>query len=103
MIVTATQIKIKSIVGFLRFLARVRKVNAQLNKADGLVFVKFSGFSTLSGWESYAALKAFCNNGHHLEAMKNINNIGKVRSFTWEALTEPDWKEAKEKLHAVQF
>lgn len=48
-------------------------------------------------------MEAFRNNGHHLNAMKSIKNIGKTKSITWEALSEPDWHEAIEKLRGVQF
>ena len=103
MIVTATQIKLKSIFGFFRFLPRVKNIQAQLSETDGLVFQKFKGLRTLTGWESKDAMKAFRNNGYHLDAMKNIKNIGKAKSITWEAQSEPEWHEAIEKLHAVKF
>jgi hypothetical protein len=103
MIITATQIKINNIFGLLCFITSVQKIRGQLSKAEGLVFVKYNGLSTLSGWENHAAMKAFRNNGHHLDAMKNIKNIGKAKSITWEAQSEPDWHKAKERLHSVQF
>lgn len=103
MIVTATHIKIKNIVGFFRFIPRVKNIRVQLSKAEGLLFVKFNGFRTLTGWESYEALKAFRNNSHHLDAMKNVKYMGKSKSITWEAEVEPDWKEAIEKLNSVSF
>lgn len=103
MIVTATQIKVKGIIGYLRFIPAVRNIRKQLSNVDGLVFVKFSGGSTLTGWESHDAMKAFRNSGYHLDAMKNIKNIGKAKSITWEALSEPDWHEAKQKLLGVPF
>ena len=99
MIVTATQIKLNGIMGFIRFIPLVRKIIAQLNKTDGLIFMKFNGLRTLTGWESIEAMQAFRNNGHHLDAMKNKKHIGKVKSVTWETQTEPDWDEAKKKLH----
>ena len=103
MIITATQIKIKSIVGFLCFVPRVRNIRDQLSNVDGLVFVKLNGFRTLTGWGNHEAMKAFRNKGHHLDAMKNLQNIGKAKSITWEAQSEPDWREAKEKLRGVEF
>jgi hypothetical protein len=103
MIITATQIKIKSIVGFLRFIPRVRNIRDQLSNVDGLVFVKVKGLRTLTGWESHETMRTFRNKGHHLDAMKNIKNIGKAKSITWEAQSEPDWREAKEKLRGVEF
>lgn len=103
MIVTATQIKIQSLAGFLRFIPMVSKIRYQLSNVDGLIFVKFNGVRTLTGWKSQEAMKAFRNNGHHLDAMKTIKTIGKTKSITWEAQSEPDWQEARKKLGSVQF
>ena len=103
MIVTATQIKIKSIIGFFHFLPIVKNIKMQLTNANGLVFQKFKGSRTLTGWENKEAMKAFRNNGHHLDAMKNLKNVGKAKSITWETHTEPHWREAIEKLRGVQF
>ena len=103
MIVTATQIKIKSIIGFFHFIPNVKNIQTQLANAEGLVFQKFKGFRTLTGWENKEAMKAFRNSGHHLDAMKNIKNIGKAKSITWETQSEPHWHEAIEKLRGVQF
>lgn len=85
MIVTTTQIKISSIRGFIRFILLVRKIIEQLNQTDGLVFMKFNGLRTLTGWES-------------VEAMKNIKSIGKTKTVTWETQTEPEWDKAKKDL-----
>lgn len=103
MIITATQIKIKSILGFIRFIPRIRNIKSQLAKVDGLLFIEFNGFRTLTGWESYEAMKAFRSNGHHLEAMKNIKHIGKSKSITWDAQSKPEWSLVKEKLSEVPF
>ena len=103
MVITATQIKIKSILGLFRFMQRVKNIQTQLSKVDGLVFQKYKGLRTLTGWESNDAMKAFRNNGYHLDAMKNIKNIGKAKSITWEAQSEPEWHEAIKKLRAVKF
>ena len=102
MVIVATQIKIKSIIGFIRFIRMAFKVRGQLNKVDGLVFLKFKTFNTLSGWESDEAMKAFRNSGHHLEAMRNVKAMGKPKSISWEAEHEPDWGEAMEKLQGVR-
>lgn len=103
MVIVATQIKIKSIVGFIRFVRMAFKVKKQLNKVDGLVFLKLKTFNTLSGWESNEAMKAFRNSGHHLEAMRNIKAMGKPKSISWGAEHEPDWEEAIIKLQGVRF
>ena len=101
--ITATQIKIKGISAFFRFFTRVAKIRKQLASAEGVIFVKFSGLRTLTGWESEADMKAFRNSGAHLEAMKNIKNIGKAKSISWQADAEPEWHEAKTKLDSIQF
>ena len=103
MIVTATQIRIKGIMGFFRFFPRVNRIKNQLARTEGLIFLKFKGLSTLSGWDSIEAMKAFRNSDHHLEAMKNIKHIGKTKSITWESSKEPDWEEAKVKLNEMHF
>ena len=103
MVITATQIKIKSILGFIRFIPRIRNIKSQLSKIDGLLFVEFNGLRTLTGWESFEAMRAFRSNGHHLDAMKNIKHIGKSKSITWEAESKPNWNHVKEKLNEVQF
>lgn len=101
--ITATQIKIKGIRAFFRFFASVAEIRKQLASAEGIIFVKFSGLRTLTGWRSYDDMKAFRNSGPHLEAMKNIKNIGRAKSISWEADEEPGWPEAKSKLDRMQF
>jgi len=103
MIVTATQIKIKGILGLCRFFPKVRNIKKQLGTSDGLIFARFQGLRTLTGWDNYDAMKTFRNSGSHREAMKNIRSIGKAKSITWETRVQPDWHEAKKKLEDVQF
>ncbi len=103
MVITATQIKIKSIFGFIRFIPRIRNIKTQLSKVEGLLFVEFNGFRTLTGWESVEAMKLFRSNGHHLNAMKNVKHIGKSKSVTWEAESKPSWSDVKEKLSEIKF
>lgn len=103
MVITATQIKIKSILGFIRFIPRIRNIRSQLSKVDGLLFVEFNGLRTLTGWESFEKMKSFRNNGHHLDAMENVKYIGKSKSITWEAESKPNWNKVKEKLNEVHF
>jgi len=103
MIVTATELKVKSIAGFFRMFPRVRDIKKQLNAAEGIIFVKYQGFCTLTGWESKEDMRAFRNSGPHLEAIKNIRSIGGAKSITWETQKEPDWGEANQKLKDVSF
>lgn len=103
MIVTATEIKTNSVIAFFRFVPRVFRIQKQLKNIDGLIFMKFKGLCTLTGWENEKAMKAFRNSGHHLSAMKSIKNIGKTKSITWEADSEPNWQEANQKLSEVSF
>jgi len=103
MIVTATEIKIKNILGLLRFIVNVKRIQAQLRNTDGLVFIKYKGFRTLTGWENLESMKKFRHTGHHLNAMKNLRKIGRAKSFTWETQSEPKWDEALEKLSKVNF
>ncbi len=103
MVITATQIKIKSILGFIRFIPRIRNIKSQLSKVDGLLFLEFNGFRTLTGWESLEKMKAFRASGHHLDAMKNVKHIGKSKSITWEEEVKPSWEKVKDKLNEVNF
>lgn len=103
MVITATQIKIKSILGFIRFIPRIRNIKSQISKADGLLFIEFNGLRTLTGWKNFEKMKSFRNNGYHLDAMKNVKHIGKSKSITWEEEAKPDWGKVKEKLNEVHF
>lgn len=102
MVVTATQIQLKGIGGYIRFFLSIRKISNQMKLADGLIFVKTKGFRTLTGWEDYVSMKKFRNSGPHLEAMKNIKKIGVGKSVTWEANSEPPWQEAEARLRGLQ-
>jgi len=103
MIISATQIKITSIIGYLRFFPLVSRTKKQLAEVDGLLFIKTKGLRTLTGWQSREAMMAFRNNGHHLEAMKKTNKIGFTKSTTWEADNEPAWDEVKARLQSLEF
>ena len=103
MIVTATQIEITRLTGFLHFVLGVRSVKKQLNQDDGVEFFEFQGLCTLSAWMSLDEMKRFRNSGAHLEAMKRLRKIGRAKSITWEAPTAPSWDEAKLRLKSVQF
>jgi hypothetical protein len=103
MTVTATQIKIEGFCAFFRFLASVRSVRNQLRGSSGLVFVKFRGTRTLTGWENLAAMHAFRNSGAHPDAMRNLKEIGNAKSVTWEASDEPGWEEAIRRLDHIAF
>lgn len=101
MVVSATEIKLKGFQGYIRFFLSVRRIVKQLRQADGLIFVKTKGLRTLSGWSDYDSMKKFRNSGPHLDAMRNIKNIGVGKSATWEASSEPSWQEAKKRLSGL--
>ena len=98
MIVTATRIRIQGITGLIRFFRLVIKVRQQVDQAEGLVFVKTRGFTTLTGWESLQAMQAFRDTGAHLVAMQNVSRIGSARVVTWESELVPSWDEARSRL-----
>jgi len=50
MIITVTEIKIKGVFGFLGFIINLGRIKAQLRNTDGLVFQKYKGLRTLTGW-----------------------------------------------------
>lgn len=103
MIVSATQLRVKGVLGLLRFIPVAKNTRLQLSQVDGLVFARVKGFYTLTGWESREAMIAFRNSGPHLQAMKSLKRIGRARSITWETDVEPDWKEAKARLSEISF
>ncbi|VAW90465.1 hypothetical protein MNBD_GAMMA17-1035 [hydrothermal vent metagenome] len=103
MIITATQIKITSIIGYLRFFPAAGRTRQQLTEVDGLLFFRLKGLRTLSGWQSREAMVEFRNNGHHLDGMKKSKKMGFVKSITWEADAEPSWDEVKKRLLSVEF
>ena len=103
MIVTATQIKITSVMGLIRFIPTVSRVTKQLNDAEGIVFIQLKGFTTITGWQTKEHMKAFSQSGAHLEAMKNTKKIGLAKSITWETDIRPSLKEAKQRLKQVSF
>ena len=54
MIVTATQIKVASLLGLYRFICSAMSINKQLyekqlSEHSGIVFIRLKGFRTLSG------------------------------------------------------
>lgn len=98
MIVSATRIRIRGLAGWFRFFRIIGRIRRQLDAAEGLRFAKFRGLTTLTGWDSRAAMQAFRNQGAHLEAMRNTRTIGIATVVTWECTHEPDWAEAEEQL-----
>lgn len=82
----------------------VSAIHKQLQTPEGLISkqtkgTSFTTFYTITAWESKEHMRAFRNQGAHLEAMKNINTIGKKASYThYESDTVPTWGEALKKL-----
>lgn len=103
MVIIATQIRIHGLSGFVRFLCSVRRVRAQLAGADGLLFARFRGTQTMTGWRNEEAMRAFRNSGAHLEAMRSLRTIGQARSTSWRAHEVPDWNAAVSRLCTVEF
>ncbi len=93
MIIAYTELNINKLSGYIHFFKIIGAIKKQLDESEGLVFIKFRWFKTLTGWESYDAMKKFRNHGPHLEAMKDSANIGVARVVTWKADDIPDWKE----------
>lgn len=79
------------------------RTKKQLTEVDGLLFFRFKGLRTLSGWDFGDEMVAFRNNGHHLEAIKKTNKIVLVKSITWKSEAEPTWGEVKKRLLSVEF
>ena len=102
MLVSCTHIRIKNILGFLRFLFYNFHSFQQLKKSSGLIQKSFHSTSlfdlwTLSAWENEKSLLAYINNGAHLDAMKNFRGIAdtfKTKVVRWETEVFPTWDEA---------
>lgn len=78
----------------------------QLKASEYKAFKK-SGFwtkhYTMTLWNSDEELKAFANNGAHLEAMKNSARIAKeIKTITLNSDKLPSWKEAKQLLDSAK-
>ena len=59
MIISATEIKIKGVFGFLHFIVNLGWIKVQLRNTDGLVFQKYKDLFTLDWlrkWRSFMVL-----------------------------------------------
>jgi quinol monooxygenase YgiN len=87
-----------------RFLGYVRKIQKQLELADGLVGYSLlakplsSNYWTLSAWEDDAALRRFVGERPHREAMRELPRyLSGFRTIRWTAAGQtlpPSWGEA---------
>ncbi|MFK7856217.1 MAG: hypothetical protein AB8B79_19025 [Granulosicoccus sp.] len=103
LLITATQIQIRSVSGFFIFMRLMGSIKLQLANADGLVFVRFRGTKTLTCWQDKESMLKFRNKGAHLDAMRSLKLIGRAKSVTWTTNKAPDWSTASKKLGDIKF
>lgn len=99
MIASSTQIRPTSFKGRILLLFHIVRVRRQLASARGLLKMDFHpGWRTLTVWETAEDMKAFRNNGAHLDAMRATAKIGSARTVTWEVDRPPTWPEVLAKF-----
>lgn len=104
MFVSITQLKLKSLLKFPKFMVMNFKVVKQLKDAPGLIKQDMRAtnpytYWTLTVWDSKESMLKFRNNGAHLDAMKNISTVAKkTKAGSWQSDAVPGWKEAMQNI-----
>lgn len=100
MLLSITSILLRSPLGFFELSNHGRKIYGQLDKTQGCIVKKNTGFwklhYTMTAWQSAADMKAFAQSGAHAEAMKVSAKLAtEIRILTIEMDEIPDWATAK--------
>ena len=111
MLISCTHIRIKDIIGFLRFLFYNFRSVRQLQATPGLLQKSFHATSafdlwTLSAWKTEKQMLEYVNNGAHLDAMKNFRSIADTyqsKVVRWEAEEFPTWDEAIQRNNECDY
>jgi len=103
MIITVTSIRLRKWWLYFYLTTLAFKITLQLRKQKGFVKMKNTGFGylhfTLSVWETEEDLKRFAREGAHLKAMKKSSVLAtEIRTYTYQDVCPPNWKEAKNLL-----
>ena len=104
MIISTTELRLKSIAKFLPAIRLSGKIINEAQRAPGVLHVRAHPTSlrtlvTLTAWESEEAMMQFVRSGTHLEAMKQTAVLASdTRSAHWEANKIPSLKEARLRL-----
>ncbi len=100
--VTITSLELKGPLKFFALSYKAMKIVRQLKTANCIKFKKqgiWTKHYTMSLWNSEQDLRTFSTIGAHLEAMKTSKEIAKeIRTYTYDAVSLPDWKTAKKLL-----
>lgn len=105
--VTITSLELRGPLKFFLLSQQAIKVIKQM-KATNCKEFKKSGFwskhYTMTLWNNEAELKDFARSGAHLDAMKKSKEIAKeIRTYTYDAVKLPTWKEAKNLLENAKI
>lgn len=106
MIASITELHLKKIWSYLRFLPLAIKSKIQAEKSPGLISIQLNSKGlfvqrTLTVWKNEKLMLDFVKSGSHLKAMKAFSKIANRSSTaTFAVKSLPSWKEALEKLKA---
>ncbi len=103
MLITITSIRLRSVFYFFKLSYHGWQVSKQLQKQNGFVELRNTGFGylhyTCSVWENEAALKAFAVSGAHKTAMQQSAKLATtIQTYTYSSDQVPDWVSAKKLL-----
>ncbi|MDX2177787.1 MAG: hypothetical protein SF028_15095 [Candidatus Sumerlaeia bacterium] len=101
--ISATRLRVRSLRGLLRFRRLNAAAHRQARTAPGLREVRFRyrwplTFCTLTLWDSEAAMHDYRNSAAHLDAMRQVKEVGDGDVVGWEAEELPGWEEAEGRL-----
>lgn len=108
MIISITELHMRSIFKIFRFFKHANASIAQVKLAPGNTYFWAGGgwmvAYTITGWESMEAMKNYRNSGAHKLAMKDMRNVShKYRSISLEMETVPNKKEALKILQQKEY
>jgi hypothetical protein len=105
MFISVTRLHLKGKRMLPKFFLYTMKSIRQVKKANGLMHSSvnnegWSTFWTLTVWENKECMKAYRDNGNHLQAMRISRKIAQeLEKINWESDRIPRWSECKERLH----
>lgn len=104
MFVSVTELHLKGVLSFIRFIPHAIKSKMQADQADGVKSVQVSSQGlliqrTLTVWESKDHMLKYMRSGAHIDAMKIFSKIATDSfSYNFESESLPTWENALELL-----